>query len=64
MLEIGDKVEVIVEDDPLFGATGVVEETYHASNFRQVGIILDDGSLLGEGVVLWFGKEELRKVDA
>ncbi|MET9816903.1 hypothetical protein [Streptomyces sp. NPDC006355] len=62
--KVGDKVEVIVEGDPMYGSAGVVEETYLASNYRQVGIVLDDGSSLGKGVVLWFGKEELRKVDA
>ncbi|MGC9439288.1 hypothetical protein [Streptomyces sp. WG5] len=62
MFKVGDKVEVITPGDPMYGSTGIVEETYYESDFRQVGIILTEGSSLGRGVVLWFGKEELRKV--
>jgi hypothetical protein len=63
MFEVGDKVEVIASDDPLFGGTGVVAETFYASNYRQVGVVVD-GAYPGRNVILWFGKEELRKVDA
>lgn len=63
MFEVGDKVEVIAED-PLKGELGEVVETYHElSNFRPVGVRLEDGEVLGNPV-LWFGTAELRKVDA
>jgi hypothetical protein len=64
MFEVGDKVEIIAEGDPLKGQFGKVEELYHElSNFRPVGVRLDDGGELGNPV-LWFFPTELRKVDA
>ena len=64
MFEVKDRVEVIVETDPLYKSTGTVQETCYDSSYRQVGVILDEGAPIGEGTVLWFGTEELRKVEA
>lgn len=61
--EVGDRVEIIVEGDPLKGCFGEVYEIYpELSHFRSLGILLEDGEELGNPV-LWFGTEELRKVE-
>jgi hypothetical protein len=63
MFKVGDRVEVVVEGDPLLGYIGIVEEVHPDLSFRRIAMSLEEDS--GEGLgILWFDPEELRKVEA
>ncbi|MEU5166824.1 hypothetical protein [Streptomyces mutomycini] len=62
MFNVGDRVEVVVQDDPLFGYIGKVKEIFIGGNFRNIGVDLEEDT--GEGLGrLWFLSYELRKVE-
>ena len=62
MINVGDRVEVVVEDDPLFGYIGKVIEVYPGGDFRTIRVELEQDT--GEGLgLLWFQAFELRKVE-
>ncbi|MEU9259008.1 hypothetical protein AB0D68_11045 [Streptomyces sp. NPDC048212] len=62
MFHVGDRVEVIVEDDPIYGYTGKVTAVYGNGRSRRIAMVLEEDS--GEGLgILWFDPEELRKVE-
>lgn len=63
MFKVGDHVEVIADDDPLFGYIGKIVDIYPEVNFRPIRVVL--GKDMGEGLVaLWFHTFELRKVES
>jgi hypothetical protein len=62
MFNVGDRVEVVAEDDPLFGYVGKVVEIVPAPVIRLFRVKLEEDT--GEGLgVLWFQAFELRKVE-
>ncbi|MFJ3084394.1 hypothetical protein ACIPJG_32210 [Streptomyces halstedii] len=64
MFIVGDRVEVIVEDDPFYLTQGKVMDIYASdSGWRNLCVLLDNTEDIGRPW-LWYSHNELRKVES
>ncbi|MEU0952823.1 hypothetical protein ABZ353_10845 [Streptomyces niveus] len=63
MFEVEDRVQIVVEGDPFNGQEGEVVEVYGSVSQADVRILLDTEKEQGS-ILLWFGSNEIRKVEA